>query len=239
MTGIMQDCDDQRVLRQGAIAFFNAESGHCLLFHDNASVHSERDMQDFPQITTSRYVLRKLVATDMPLVFKGMSDPQVIEYYGLSYETLESTQAQMEWFELIYHTRTGIWWAIADLAAPEQLLGCCGISDWEQDDHCAEMGFWLFPQYWRQGVMKEVLSAALHCCFHQLGLHRIQALVEPDNQGSWRLLERLGFQLEGILRECERKGERYVDLRCYSRLATDPVSDKELTSEDVEQRRML
>jgi ribosomal-protein-alanine N-acetyltransferase len=174
---------------------------------------------DFPVIETPHYVLRRLVADDIPEIFRGLSDPRVTNYYGISYDTLASTQAQMDWFELIFQTGIGIWWGICDRQQPQQLLGTCGLHEWDQEHHCSETGFWLFPEYWGKGVMRESLPAMFAHCFQQLGLHRIQAMVEPENIGSWRLLESFGFQLEGILRECEYKNGHYVDLKCYSLLA--------------------
>ncbi|WP_428718500.1 GNAT family N-acetyltransferase [Undibacterium curvum] len=173
----------------------------------------------FPQLQTGRFILRQIMPADQPAIFAGLSDEAVTAYYGISYDTLESTQAQMDWYELVWKTRIGIWWGIAEREHPEQLIGTCGLHEWEQEDHCAEIGFWLTPAFWRRGVMAEVLPAILACCFRDLGLHRIQALVEPDNAASWRLVERHGFQLEGILRECEYKNGKYLDLRCYSLLA--------------------
>ena len=162
------------------------------------------------------------MAADQPAVFAGLSDPAVTGYYGISYETPESAQAQMDWYELVWRTRIGAWWAICERARPERLIGTCGIYDWESGHHCAETGFWLLPSYWGKGVMRRVLPAMYRYCFATLGVHRIQARVEPDNAASWHLLESIGFRLEGILRECELKNERYVDLRCYSALSTDP-----------------
>lgn len=91
------------------------------------------------------------------------------------------------------------------VATNRNAIGTCGINEWEQDDHCAEAGFWIFPEYWGKGVMLECLSAMLDYCFTKLSLHRMQSMVEPDNPASWKLIEKLGFQLEGILRECERR----------------------------------
>ena len=50
----------------------------------------------FPELRTSRFVLRQIIATDLPTVFAGLSDPQVIRHYGVSYDSLASTQRQME-----------------------------------------------------------------------------------------------------------------------------------------------
>ncbi|MBC3885256.1 GNAT family N-acetyltransferase [Undibacterium griseum] len=176
---------------------------------------------DFPVLHTPRLILRRMSADDLPLLFRGMSDPRVTEYYGISYETQTLTQAQLDWFELIWASGTGIWWGLCFSHAPHVLIGTCGINEWEQEHHCAEAGFWIFPEYWGQGIMHESLQAMLAYCFKTLGIHRMQMLIEPANLSSWKLAERLGFQLEGVLRECERKQDHYADLKCYSLLASE------------------
>ena len=173
----------------------------------------------FPVLETKHYQLRRIVAADMPAIFAGLSNPKVSEYYGISYDSLESTQAQMDWYELVWQTGIGIWWGICSKDAPADLIGTCGLHEWEQEHHCAETGFWIAPEYWGKAVMRECLPVMFAHCFEHLSLHRLQAMVEPANIPSWRLLEKLGFQIEGILRECEYKHGRYVDLKCYSLLA--------------------
>lgn len=176
---------------------------------------------DFPVLRTQRLGLRRIVAEDRTAIFQGLSDPQVTQYYGVHYETFESTQAQMDWYELILRSGTGIWWGLHLHDTPETLIGTCGFYEWEQEHQCAELGFWLLPQYTGQGLMSEACKAILHCGYTRLQMHRVQARAEPENIASCRLIERAGFQLEGVLRECERKQERYVSLHCYSLLRTD------------------
>ncbi|MFZ6757523.1 GNAT family N-acetyltransferase [Undibacterium sp. Ji50W] len=179
------------------------------------------EIRSFPVLHSANYQLRQIVAADMSAIFQGLSDPRVSDYYGVSYDTLASTQAQLDWYEEVWQAGTGIWWGISSKEAPDHLLGTCGLHEWEQEHHCAETGFWLSPDHWGKAVIPECLSVMIAHCFQHLGLHRLQAMVEPENIASWRLLEKLGFRLEGVLRECEYKHARYVDLKCYSMLATE------------------
>jgi len=176
------------------------------------------ETKPFPVLETANYQLRRIVAADMPAVFRGLSDPRVTEYYGISYATLASSQEQMDWYEQVWLDGTGLWWGICSKEKPEQLIGTCGLHEWEQEHHCAETGFWLSPDHWGKAVIPECMNVIVNHCFKHLGLHRLQAMVEPENIASWRLIEKLGFRLEGVLRECEYKNGRYVDLKCYSLL---------------------
>lgn len=64
-----------------------------------------------------------------------------------------------------------------------------------------ELGYALGRAHWRQGLMREAVAAACRHAFTTLGLRRIEAEANPDNLASCRLLEGLGFVLEGRLRQ--------------------------------------
>jgi len=179
------------------------------------------DAQPFVELETERFRLRRIVAEDVGVVFRGLSDPRVIAHYGVSYESLDATRRQMEWFEEIRTAGTGVWWGICGREPGSPLIGACGLNDITAEHRRAEIGYWLLPEFWGQGVMVECLEAMLRHAFDTMGLHRVAADVDVDNHRSRRLLERLGFQLEGLRRGCELKAGAYLDLMCYSRLATD------------------
>jgi len=86
----------------------------------------------------------------------------------------------------------------------------------------ATFGYIIHPAHQRQGIATEALSALLDHCFGDLGLHRIQAFIHPENTGSRRLVETLGFRCEGLLRDDLRVGDEWRDDILYALLATDP-----------------
>lgn len=174
----------------------------------------------FPTITTERFILREIADTDHQRVFEGLSHPDVIRYYGVSYHSLDAAREQMDWFADLRKKDLGIWWAIADKKDPSILIGACGFNQWKKEHRCIETGYWLLPEYWSNGVMTECLPTILDYAFKVMGVHRIEAQVETENKSSSRLLSKLGFQYEGTLRDCEIKDGRYVSLECFALLAT-------------------
>jgi ribosomal-protein-alanine N-acetyltransferase len=158
------------------------------------------------------------------VVFRALSDPLVIAHYGVSYESLDATRRQMEWFEEIRAAGTGVWWGVCRHEPGSPLIGACGLNDIKAEHRRGEVGYWLLPEFWGQGVMAECLEAMLRHAFDAMGLHRVAADVDVDNHRSRGLLERLGFQPEGVRRGCELKAGAFLDLICYSRLATDSVA---------------
>lgn len=182
----------------------------------------ERDPKPIPMLVTPRLRLRQIVDSDLASVHRALSDPQVTAYYAVSFATLDETRVQMEWFENLRRTGTGIWWAVCRVEEPRALIGACGLNDWAVEHRRAELGCWLLPEAWGQGYMREALEALLTHAYGALGLHRIEAEVEEENLACQRLLERLGFACEGTRRACELSDGKWIDVRWYARLATDP-----------------
>jgi ribosomal-protein-alanine N-acetyltransferase len=129
----------------------------------------------------------------------------------------------MQWFEKIVAEQTGVWWAIADLKG-DSMIGACGFNDWSQHHRRVELGYWLMPTYWRQGLLTEALPSVFRYAFEALGVHRIHADVEPANEASCALLRKLGFHHDGTLRDVELKDGEFLSLHQYSLLRTDPVA---------------
>lgn len=183
-----------------------------------ASVHAP-----FPELCTQRFLLRRIVANDISAVYAGLSDIRVIANYGVSYDSLEATQHEMDWYEELFRSGSGIWWGICEPERREVLLGTCGLNGIVHEHRRAELGYWLFPDYWGTGSARECVAAVVAHAFGPMGLHRIGAEVDIDNQRSCRLLERLGFQFEGVRRGYELKDGVFLDLKYYARLSTDPA----------------
>lgn len=71
-----------------------------------------------------------------------------------------------------------------------------------------------------RGLVTRAVSALIDHGFGELGLNRLEILVATDNPRSRAIPSRLGFDQEGVLREADIVGDRYVDLALYSLLAT-------------------
>lgn len=97
-----------------------------------------------------------------------------------------------------------------------------GIIDLQGIDRVAgdaTIGYWLAGIHTRQGIVTTCAARLLDLCFTELGLRRVQLRAEPRNRSSRRVAERLGFTLEGTLREVAPFHDRWIDLCLYSMLA--------------------
>ncbi|GEO07425.1 N-acetyltransferase [Adhaeribacter aerolatus] len=174
---------------------------------------------DFPALTTNRLVLRQILPTDQMQVYQGLSHPEVVRYYGVEYHSYPDTSEQMKWYQQLYKNNTGLWWGIT-LPEQNELIGACGYYNLQAQHRKAELGYWLIPQFWRQGLMQEALQKIIPYGLQELNLHRIEAYVETENQASGQLLQGLGFQHEGLLRDTEIKQGRFISLNIFALLNT-------------------
>jgi [ribosomal protein S5]-alanine N-acetyltransferase len=172
----------------------------------------------FPQLHTSRILLRAITTADQSVVYKGLSDPQVNQYYGVNYASYEATAAQMDFYKQLLQDETGIWWAICWQDAPQHMLGACGFNYWQKQHQKIEIGYWLLPPYQGMGIMTEALPAIINYAFKLPGIHRIEAVVEEGNTSSNSLLQKLHFVYEGTLRQSEIKNGAYINLQYWALL---------------------
>lgn len=177
-------------------------------------------MESRTVIKTERLLLRPIVERDINAVFEGLSDPEVIRYYGVSYKTLEDTEEQMRFFASLEEEGTGIWWAICSLENNE-FYGAGGLNSIRSEHQKAEIGFWLLKEFWRKGIMTEALPAICRYGFEQLGLHRIEGYVESENVRCKLAMNKLGFVHEGTMTDCEIKNGRFISLDIYAKFKYD------------------
>lgn len=91
------------------------------------------------------------------------------------------------------------------------LMGAIGLTIEPTDQH-AELGYWIGRPYWNQGYCTEAGRAVLTFAFDRLGLRRIYAHYMARNPASGRVMEKLGMQPEGRLRQHRYKWGAWEDL---------------------------
>ena len=179
----------------------------------------ERIFRVFPQLETEHLVLRRLRPSDAEALFAILSDEAVTRFYDdAAFTELSQASEQIEAWASGFDERRTIRWGIARKDS-DKIIGTCGHYGFHRWHRRSAIGYELARPYWRQGIMTEALNANIGFGFRECGLNRIQALVMPGNVGSEKLLEKLGFRSEGVLRQYENWGAKgYVDLSLFSLL---------------------
>ncbi len=173
---------------------------------------------NFPILESERVILRRFEDSDLENVFKGLSHPEIIKHYGISFETLEATKMQMKWFEDLEKNEKGLWWAVCD-QVDGTFLGGGGLNDLSKKHRKAEIGFWLLKEHWGKGYMTETMPLIVNYAFNSMGLHRIEGFVETENTNCKNALAKLNFNHEGTMQDCEFKYGKFVSVDIYSKLS--------------------
>jgi RimJ/RimL family protein N-acetyltransferase len=91
-----------------------------------------------------------------------------------------------------------------------EVVGTVGIHRIKKN-HQAEIGYWIGKKYWGKGIMTEVVKMVTAYCHQKLKLRRIYAKVFIFNEASKKVLEKNGYQLEGIMKKEALKKGKYID----------------------------
>jgi ribosomal-protein-serine acetyltransferase len=118
--------------------------------------------------------------------------------------------------EAYEHTafKAGIW-------RDGHLIGAIDLHDVDWRNGCARIGYWLTRDQTGQGIMSRAVHLMVEYAFDALDLHRLEIHVATENHASRRIPERLGFTLEGVLREVQRMRGTYLDHALYAIIRPD------------------
>jgi RimJ/RimL family protein N-acetyltransferase len=158
----------------------------------------------FPVIThieSERIALRPVAAADLPALQSINGDPQVTQF--LPYATWTTPDDGVAWLarmEALGATGTGQQLVVVR-RADAAVIGTLLLFKHDAGSQRVELGYVLGRAHWGQGLMREALQAVCSHLFGTAGLRRIEAEVNPANLASCALLARVGFTLEGTLRQ--------------------------------------
>lgn len=147
-------------------------------------------MEKTKNIKTKRLVIRKFIPSDWPDLWDYLSDERVVKYepYGPINQQQSKEIAKS-------HSESDEFWAVC---LEDKVIGNIYLEEVVEDSW--ELGFVFHYDYQHQGYAYEAAYTMIDQVFAQ-GAHRIFAECHPENQASWRLLEKLSFTKEGHLRK--------------------------------------
>jgi [ribosomal protein S5]-alanine N-acetyltransferase len=181
------------------------------------------------QINTPRLVLREYMADDWVAVRAYQREPRYCQYYPWRDRSEAEARAFVQMFINLQseQPRRKFQFAVT-LAAGGTLIGSCGIRRKAENEWEADIGYEVAVPYWSQGYATEASRAIVDFGFRKLCLHRISAVCVAGNTTSSRVLEKLGFKLEGWLKENEFFKGRWWDTQLYAILENEWIKGENL-----------
>ena len=153
-----------------------------------------------PLLDGERVRLRAYRDDDIGAIYAAYSDPKVMRYWSYPPWTERSQAEAYLKRDRDYTGDDMLAWAIAS-HEDDTLIGTVTLLGIDRAQGRADVGYALAAAHWGHGYAQEAVRLALAHAFDALQLRRIEADVDPRNAGSCKLLERLGFKREGLLRE--------------------------------------
>ncbi len=189
--------------------------------HTQTDTPEPHPRDDLPMLEGARIRLRGFREDDLPDFYAVHSDPAVNRYWSFPAWT-ELSQAR-DYFASAIAGRDAsrmLCWAIAE-CENDRLTGALTLFAINREQGRAEIGYALRSSHWGRGYAQEALRMALDYAFDILELRRIEADIDPRNTGSCKLVERLGFVREGLLRDRWQVDGEVCDSAMYGLLADD------------------
>lgn len=167
----------------------------------------------FP-LETQRLTLRRLQDSDAEGLFSYRSEPSVAQWLTMEPQRVEDVLADIKQKADLEPNMPGTWFQVGIfLRESNTLVGDCGLHFLAEREHEAELGISLAPDARGNGYATEALRAVIEVLFFTFGKRRLIASIDPSNQSSIRLFQRLGMRQEAHFRESLWfKGEWVDDL---------------------------
>lgn len=169
------------------------------------------EFKPFPNLETERLLLRSIDSSDVDDLFEVLSDPDVAENdYFYPVETKEEALSFIKRYKQEIEDKEEITWGII-LKENQKLIGTCCLGDFDEDAQRSEIGYSISKAEWGKGYATEACRKIIAYGFKKIKLNRIEATITPGNDASIRVLEKLGFQKEGLVRQRDLIKEKLVD----------------------------
>lgn len=176
----------------------------------------------FPVLEMGDFVLRELQPLDSLDLLNYIAHPEVHKY--ISEEdtptNLKESEAEVHYWASLFRLRRSVYWAIAR-KSDNMVIGTCGYNMWTRTHDRGELSYDLAREYWGQGIMTSLLRMIIKFGFEEMKMVRIQATVVTSNKGSIRVLQKLGFKDEGLLRAYGNLRGKFYDSRMMSILRNE------------------
>lgn len=172
----------------------------------------------FHNLETERLILRRVNSNDIKEVLALRSNAETMKYIPRPLlKNDEDALAHIAMIDEKIESNEGINWAITIKGDP-RLIGVIGHYRIQKENYRAEIGYMILPEYNGKGIVTEAVREAVKYGFEVMKLHSIEAVIEPGNLASAKVLERNGFIKEAHLKENEFYDGRFIDSVIYSLL---------------------
>ncbi len=193
-----------------------------LIFSRSKQDMLQLNFSSFPTLITDRLVLREYSLADAPSLFAMRNNDEVMRYIDREKpNTIEDSEMAIQTMANGYLENKNMVWAITLKDESTKMIGSIGYYRTDLGNYRAEIGYMLFPDHWRKGIVSEALNAIITFGFNEIKLHSISANINPKNDASRQILLKHGFRKEAYFREDYYFNDKFLDSEIYGLLKSD------------------
>ena len=171
-----------------------------------------------PTITAGPGVqLRPWAPSDADALIDAFQDGEIRRWHLRELASPEEAQAWIAAWSSRWEAETDGSWAIVGTGGGE-VRGQVGLRSVTLEFGQAQMSYWVRPAYRGRGTASSAVAAAASWALHELGLHRLEVHHSTENDGSCRVAERAGFELEAVLRSALLHEDGWHDVHLHARV---------------------
>lgn len=176
----------------------------------------ELNFSPFPELETKRMNLRLISYNDLNEVFYLRSTALVMQYIDKPlFRTHDEARAHITKLLDGIKSNTAVFWAMCH-KGNSSLRGIISYHLIDKENYRAELGYILHNDDWGKGLTSEAVETVLNFGFQKMGLHSIEAKINPGNEASRKLLIKHQFRKEAYFRENFFANGKFLDTEVYS-----------------------
>jgi ribosomal-protein-alanine N-acetyltransferase len=172
----------------------------------------------FPNLETNRLNLRRLTSADVNEILALRSNPEIMQF--IPRPLMKTKEEALEFISVMdtnVNNNNVINWAITT-KEDDQLIGMIGFYRMKPENYRAEVGYILSAEFHGKGIITEALERVIQFGFEEMGLNSIEAVIDPENFGSEKVLLKNNFVKEGHFKEHTFFEGKFLDSIFYSLL---------------------
>lgn len=178
----------------------------------------EFNFSPFPNLETNRLNLRRLKSEDVSEILALRSNPEIMKF--IPRPLMKTKEEALEFISVMDANVTNnilLNWAITT-KEEDTLIGMIGFYRMKPENYRAEVGYILSAEFHGQGIITEALERVIKFGFDEMKLNSIEAVIDPENYGSEKVLLKNNFVKEGHFKEHTFFEGKFLDSVFYSLL---------------------
>lgn len=155
----------------------------------------------FPNMTIGKYYLRQISLNDCNDILEIYSNSENIKYEGIN--TLNTLYEAKYYINTIingFNNKIFIRWCIEETES-KKVIGLIALHHFDSENSKVQIGYILNRKYWQRGIMYTCIKEVINYSINELQIHRIEAMIHPQNTPSINLIKKVGFSQGNLLTE--------------------------------------